>query len=76
MAEIKLSKAVRDQINKLAMPQVKKSAEAIERACNEQSSWDFYRTYHHDDASRVAALNAGDNARSNRLVRNADRGRV
>lgn len=75
--KIKLTKAVYKNIRATLAPQVRKSAEKIGTACNEQSSWGGYVVKHDAARSVVVALSdRKDNARSNRMLRNAERGRI
>ena len=61
---------------RLLTPTLNDCAEKIADACNAESSWGFYKAYPHEDAARVAVLDTGSDARTNRLLRNLEAGRL
>lgn len=76
VGKVNISKADRRKIHGELNPHIRKAANSIGDACNQQSSWGGYKVEHNANRSVVVAVNAKDNARSNRLLRNADRGRA
>lgn len=71
-----LTQGKRDALKRLLQPKLVEAANRIEGACNAESSWGFYRAYAHEGVTRVAVLNQGSDARTNRLLRNLEAGRV
>ena len=74
--KFKLTQAKRDELKVLLTPVLAEFADKIAAACNEASSWGAYRAHHHPDAARVSAYNSNSDARTNRLLRSLDAGRV
>ena len=72
----KITEAKRAELHRLLRPVLAEKAERIADACNAQSSWGFYKAYPHEDAARVAVLDTGSDARTNRLLRNMEAGRL
>lgn len=80
MADIdfKLSRRARDQLLDLLDPLLVESAERIAAACNSESSWGGYHAFAKGRRAGVVAEGraAADNARSQRMLRNLDVGRL
>ena len=74
--KFKLTQAKRDELKRLLTPVLAESADRIADACNEASSWGAYRAHHHPDVARVSVYNDASDARTNRLLRNLDAGRL
>ena len=73
---LKWTSTARGELKALLAPVLAERAEKIADACNAQSSWGFYKAYPHEDAARVAVLDTGSDARTNRLLRNLEAGRL
>ena len=71
-----LTQAKRNELKRLLTPVLAESADKIAAACNEASSWGAYRAHHHPDVARVSVYNSASDARTNRLLRSLDAGRV
>ena len=71
-----LTQAKRNELKALLTPVLADSADKIAAACNEASSWGAYRAHHHPDVARVSVYNSASDARTNRLLRSLDAGRV
>ena len=74
--QFKLTQAKRNELKRLLTPVLADSADRIAAACNGASSWGAYRAHHHPDAARVSVYNSASDARTNRLLRSLDAGRV
>ena len=74
--KFKLTQAKRDELKRLLTPVLAESADRIADACNVASSWGAYRAHHHPDVARVSVYNSASDARTNRLLRSLDAGRV
>ena len=71
-----LTQVKRDELKRLLAPVLAESADKIADACNEASTWGAYRAHHHDDVARVSVYNSKSDARTNRLLRSLEAGRV
>jgi hypothetical protein len=71
-----LTQAKRNELKRLLTPVLAESADRIADACNGASSWGAYRAHHHPDVARVSVYNSASDARTNRLLRSLDAGRV
>ena len=71
-----LTRAKRNELKRLLAPVLAESADRIADACNGASSWGAYRAHHHPDVARVSVYNSASDARTNRLLRSLDAGRV
>ena len=74
--KFQLTQAKRNELKALLAPVLAESADKIAAACNGASSWGAYRAHHHPDAARVSVYNSASDARTNRLLRSLDAGRV
>lgn len=76
--DIKISKAGRQEIKRLALPECLDAAEKIAQACNAQSSWGGYKAIMGSSAAVVLGYTHEanvDNARAQRILRNVNAGR-
>ena len=71
-----LTQAKRNELKRLLSSVLAESADRIADACNGASSWGAYRAHHHPDVARVSVYNSASDARTNRLLRSLDAGRV
>lgn len=74
--KFRLTQAKRDELKRLLTPVLADSADKIAAKCNAESSWGFYEAFAHPDAARVSVYNSASDARTNRLLRSLDAGRV